>query len=111
LQQIFEHKETGILLSGLIPVIGNAIFPWLEKGPSISNPAIRTLKSLILVDRDALLRPLMTLADEEILRSPFHPSQKQNQVALGKSQSQRTSHTYAQELLKFTNSLKEQSID
>ena len=110
-RRIFMHRDTGVPLAGLIPLIGNAILPWLQKSDGIADQAVATMERLILIDRDALFRPLSMLARKPIPRSPFLPGNDPAVAAVQPFEVPNDGQRRALDLLTFLESLPEQPIE
>jgi hypothetical protein len=68
LARVFGHRPAGSALAGLIPACGSMLFPFLESGGdddtdiTIESICMVAFKNMILIDCDALWRPLMDLS-------------------------------------------------
>jgi hypothetical protein len=114
-ERIFGFRPVGLALSGLIPTSAAPLFPLLNfPDVLVATTAMDALKAMILIDCDALRRPLWEMAATPLPRSPFslvirktpHASDKLSKYPLATVASNE-----AQELVDFINGLPEQAVE
>jgi hypothetical protein len=68
LARVFGHRPSGVVLAGLIPSAGSLLFPFLESSDdddthkTLEAICMTALRNMVLIDCDALWRPLMDLS-------------------------------------------------
>mmetsp|Transcript_3264 Transcript_3264/g.4871 ORF Transcript_3264/g.4871 Transcript_3264/m.4871 type:complete len:759 (-) Transcript_3264:965-3241(-) len=105
---VFNQRELGLKAAPLISSIGAMLIPFIADKAPIGEKAMKTLKSMIIIDNDALWRPLFATSGQG---QPSHPFIRVNssQAITMPGQPLCLLQSRAQELLDFSNSLPEQA--
>lgn len=110
LSRIYGERKCGLRLSTLIPTAGTLILPFLANKGELQVRAMRALKQMMLIDCDALWRPLLQLCCRPLPPRPFD-----SQGFIMEVKDTRTCTTplelAAEELVDFIEALPEQPLD
>lgn len=110
LSRIYGERKCGLGLSSLIPVAGTLVLPFLATEGELHARAMKALKTMMLIDCDALWRPLLQLSHRPLPPSPFG-LQRSIVVVEDRYECSTPLELGAEELIGFVESLPEQSID
>ena len=108
--RIYGQRECGLGLSALIPVAGTIILPFLANEGELHVRTMRVLKIMILIDCDALWRPLLQMSHRPLPPRPFGP-QSSSINAEDRPECTTPLESGAEELIEFIESLPEQTIE
>lgn len=110
LSRIFGKQDCGQGLSSLIPAAGTILLPFLAQEGELQARTMRALKIMMLIDCDALWRPLLQLSNRPFPPQPFGPQSEA--VAVHKDRDCTTPlELAAKELVEFIESLPEQDLE
>ena len=109
LTRVYSERECGLQLSGLIPTVGAILLPFVGEEGQLAAKAMNALRSMLIIDCDALERPLLRLSQRRLLARRIQPQgplicAEQANVCLSPLE------RAAEELLDFIDSLPEQSL-
>ena len=120
LVRVFQHKDCGFALSGILASAGSMLLPFLDNNDhEVVRFAMQALKNIITIDCDVIWRPLVHLSGRGMPRCPLanicHISNKvlSNKVAPQVSLSEENDSDLSlrcQELIDFIKSLPEQPL-
>jgi hypothetical protein len=114
LSRVFGHRPVGVVLSGLIPTIGTAVFPFLDdEHDGVVTSCVDSIQNMIRIDCDALWRPIHEMAGKLFPVCPLLPLQAVPLVQGPKNPLPKPSKRAltASKLLSFLRALPEQRID
>jgi hypothetical protein len=114
LSRVFGHRPVGIVLSGLIPTIGAAVFPFLDdEHDGVVASCVGSIQNMIRIDCDALWRPIHEMAGKQFPVCPLLQFQVVSVVQGLTNPLPRPSRRAltANQLLSFLRALPEQRID
>lgn len=112
LTRIYSQRQCGRGLSDLIPSAGTIVLPFLAKEGELQARTMQTLKAMLLIDCDALWRPLLNLGHQQIPPCLF--GARESPVAIitkGRCDSMTPLESAAKDLMEFVESLPEQPLD
>lgn len=109
LSRVFGAQQCGHGISDLIPAAGTMLFPFLETDGEVRSRTMKALKAMLIVDCDALWRPLLRLSHRRIDPSPLAP---QGLVVGSEEEAEPITplELAAKDLVNFVETLPEQSI-
>jgi hypothetical protein len=119
LARVFGHRPSGLVLAGLIPSAGSMLFPFLESSDddgtheALETICMTALRNMVLIDCDALLRPLLDLSARGLPPYPLGvlaATENAKEQALGRSPDS-VLVKRANELVDFIEALPEQKLD
>jgi hypothetical protein len=119
LARVFGHRPSGLVLAGLIPSAGSMLFPFLDNSDdddthkTLEAICMTALKNMVLIDCDALWRPLMDLSFRGLPPCPLGVlaanENVKEQALVGSPDSVLANK--ASELVVFIEALPEQNLD
>jgi hypothetical protein len=119
LARVFGHRPSGLVLAGLIPSAASMLFPFLESSDdddtykTLEAICMTALRNMILIDCDALWRPLLDLSGRRLPPCPLGvlaATESVKEQGLGRSPDSVLAKK-ANELIGFIEALSEQNLD
>jgi hypothetical protein len=112
LTRIYRQEGCGEGLSGLIPAAGTILLPFLANEGELQTRTMRALKTMMLIDCDALWRPLLQLSHRPLPPNPFGGVlQSSVDVTVHDNENKTPLELAANELVEFVEALPEQPLD
>jgi hypothetical protein len=119
LARVFGHRPSGLVLAGLIPSAGSMLFPFLDisddddSHKTLEAICMTALRNMVLIDCDALWRPLLDLSARGLPPCPLGvlaTTGIAKEQAFGRSPDNVLAKK-ANELIGFIKALPEQNLD
>jgi hypothetical protein len=110
LSRIYGQRECGMGLTDLIPTVGTIIIPFLANHGELRDRTLRALKTIMLIDCDALWRPLLQLSHHPLPPRPFGHKDSCTAVVNPDQECTTPLELAAEELVAFVDSLPEQTL-
>jgi len=113
LSRTYAEQKRGSRLSGLVPAAGTMLLPFLAKEGELLMRTMKALKLMMLIDCDALWRPLLQLSHRSFPPRPFDSQEQSSSRVVVEEQYKCTTslELAAKDLVEFIESLPEQSLD
>lgn len=111
LSRIYSQRECGMGLADLIPTVGTIIIPFLANYGELRDRTMRALKTMMLIDCDALWRPLLQLSHRPLPPRPFGHEDACITVANPNEKCTTPLELAAVELVAFIEALPEQTLE
>jgi hypothetical protein len=113
--KVFSNPELFHKAASSISTVGSMILPFVSEKDPIGGKAMSTIKTMLLIDKDALWRPLLSssgyLSKQFSLKSHHQLDDGKLQPSTSENGSPSALQLRARELLDFVDDLPEQIID
>lgn len=110
LSRVYGVRKCGVGLARLIPAAGTIVLPFLADQGDLRARAMEAVKAMVMIDCDALWRPLLQLSRRQIPTRTLYP-QFAGLDANDKVECKTPLELAAAELVAFIESLPEQSFE